>query len=119
MTRTTRSRPGKCNNSLATKPALIKRRLPGFLIKIFPLIAKLKVLRGRVFDPFGKTRERKIERQLIDQFSADIRTVASHFSHKHLSEKPCSEKRYQLCVQFAAAPMKIKGFGHIKTLLSH
>ncbi|WP_423906919.1 indolepyruvate ferredoxin oxidoreductase family protein [Candidatus Spongiihabitans sp.] len=89
---------------------LIKRCLPGFLIKIFPLIAKLKVLRGSVFDPFGKTRERKIERQLINQFSADIRKVASHFSQKHLSEK-----HYQLCIQFAAAPMKIKGFGHIKT----
>lgn len=84
---------------------LIKRRLPGVLFKIFPLIAKLKVLRGSAFDLFGKTQERKTERQLIDQFSIDIRAVADHFSEEH----------YESCVKFAAAPMMIKGFGHIKT----
>lgn len=84
---------------------LIKRRLPGFLLKIFPLIARLKFLRGSVFDPFGKTKERKIERQLIAQFSADIKAVASRLS----------QKNYQQAVRFANAPMQIKGFGHIKT----
>ncbi len=34
------------------------------MLPAFKMLAKLKFLRGTAFDPFGRTAERKVERQL-------------------------------------------------------
>jgi indolepyruvate ferredoxin oxidoreductase len=70
----------------------------------FPLLAKLKGLRGSAVDIFGMTEERKMERGLICDFEADLDRLAAELT----------PERLPLAVQLAAVPQQIRGFGHVK-----
>src|SRR5205814_7437308 len=39
-----------------------------WIFPVFTILAKLKFLRGTLFDPFGYTKERTIERQLVADY---------------------------------------------------
>jgi indolepyruvate ferredoxin oxidoreductase len=77
---------------------------PWMLDAAFPVLAKLKGLRGGPLDIFGRTDERKMERALIGDFEADLdRLVAG-----------LTAERLPLAAQIAAVPQDIRGFGYIK-----
>ena len=40
-----------------------------WIMTAMKLLSKFKFLRGTIFDPFGKTVERKIERRLIKDYA--------------------------------------------------
>ena len=74
---------------------------------VFPLLrllAKLKFLRGSVFDPFGYTAERRIERRLIADYEAMLEEVLAKLTPDN----------HHVAVGLAAIPEKIRGFGHVK-----
>jgi indolepyruvate ferredoxin oxidoreductase len=83
---------------------LQKRRFGAWVLPAFRMLAGLKGLRGTAFDLFGKTAERRGERQLIvDYFS--------------LIDEWCStldEDRLPVALQLANLPDEIRGFGHVK-----
>ena len=94
-------------------PLLAKRDDKGHLIKqpfgswvgsVFPLLAKLRFLRGTLLDPFGHTEERKTERALIEQYRATISMLCASLSSNTLP----------LAVQIARIPEEIRGYGHVK-----
>jgi indolepyruvate ferredoxin oxidoreductase len=68
------------------------------------LMTKLKGLRGTPFDIFGYATERKMERALIRQYEADMKTVLG---------KMTSETR-DVVTALARLPLEIKGFGPVK-----
>ena len=68
------------------------------------MLAKLKFLRGTAFDIFGYMPERKIERQLIEDYKNTI---------KELLEK-LENNNYQLALEIASLPEYVRGFGHVK-----
>jgi indolepyruvate ferredoxin oxidoreductase len=70
----------------------------------FGLLARLKVLRGTPFDPFGRTADRRLERALLAAYVADIETLAAGLD----------PRTHALAVQLAALPERIRGFGHVK-----
>ncbi|MBS0334744.1 MAG: indolepyruvate ferredoxin oxidoreductase family protein, partial [Proteobacteria bacterium] len=70
----------------------------------FPVLAKLKGLRGGPLDVFGKTAERKMERGLIADYEAGLTKLVAGLS----------PERLDTAVRIAAIPQKIRGFGHIK-----
>jgi indolepyruvate ferredoxin oxidoreductase len=70
----------------------------------FRLLAKLKVLRGTAFDPFGYSVERRTERKLIADYET---TLAELFDR-------LTPENHALAVGIAAIPEKIRGFGHVK-----
>jgi indolepyruvate ferredoxin oxidoreductase len=83
---------------------LVKQEYGPWMMSVFRLLAGLKVLRGTMFDPFGRTAERKQERaligayeRLIDEFLAGL-TATNH----------------ALAVELAALPDQIRGYGHVK-----
>jgi len=82
----------------------IKRKLPGFTLSIFRFLAKFKGLRGGRWDVFGKTAERKTERQLIGEYQETIT--------RQLEKMDAA--RYDQIVELAELPEMIKGFGHVK-----
>src|SRR5690606_2946328 len=47
---------------------LRKREFGGYMILGFRLLARLRFLRGTLFDPFGRLADRKLERQLITAY---------------------------------------------------
>jgi indolepyruvate ferredoxin oxidoreductase len=77
----------------------------GWMLKYgFPVLAKLKGLRGGPFDLFGASAERKMERALIADYEASLdRLVAG-----------LTPERLPLAVKIAEVPAEIRGFGHVK-----
>ncbi|WP_332773646.1 indolepyruvate ferredoxin oxidoreductase family protein [Phenylobacterium sp.] len=71
---------------------------------VFPLMARMKGLRGTALDIFGYTDERKMERGLIDEYQAGLDKVLAGLTAKTLPT----------AIQIAAVPQAIRGYGHIK-----
>ena len=76
----------------------------GWMLPLFRLLARLRFLRGTAFDPFGRTAERKLERQLI----ADYEETVGELLHG------LDDGNHGLAVSIASIPDRIRGFGHIK-----
>jgi indolepyruvate ferredoxin oxidoreductase len=94
-------------------PAIAKKNDKGELIKqpfgpwmrsAFGVLAKLKGLRGSVFDPFGRSEERKTERALIGEYRAAMVEVLGGLS----------AERLPLALDIARIPEDIRGYGHVK-----
>jgi indolepyruvate ferredoxin oxidoreductase len=94
-------------------PLLAKRDAQGYPIKAqygswmwyaFELLAKFKFLRGTALDPFGRTEERRLERQRIADYEASIESLLPRIRAHNL--------RY--AIELASLPEQIRGFGHVK-----
>jgi indolepyruvate ferredoxin oxidoreductase len=83
---------------------LLKAQYGSWMRQAFKLLAKLKFLRGTAFDPFGKTEERRMERQLIDDYRASIEALLPRLSEGNLKQ----------AVELAGLPEQVRGFGHVK-----
>jgi indolepyruvate ferredoxin oxidoreductase len=75
-----------------------------WMLPVIRLLAKFKWLRGSALDPFGRTAERRTERQLISDYEAMLDTVLPKLTLDN----------HHLAVALAAIPEKIRGFGHVK-----
>ncbi|KPA22333.1 indolepyruvate ferredoxin oxidoreductase [Shimia sp. SK013] len=74
------------------------------MMRVFPVLAKFKRLRGTAFDPFGRHPERKMERALIAQYEADMAIVIGKFG----AGAP------EAAIALAELPLEIRGFGPLK-----
>tara|TARA_Y100001960_G_C14739375_1_gene862098 strand:- start:549 stop:2237 length:1689 start_codon:yes stop_codon:yes gene_type:complete len=83
---------------------LKKITLGAWILPVFKILSKFKFLRGTLFDPFGKTQERKMERFLIDQYKNDLIKILPELNKKNIA----------LAVQIASIPEMIRGYGHVK-----
>jgi len=70
----------------------------------FPIMAKMKVLRGSAFDIFGYSKERRTERSLIDEYEAGLARLTAGLTPARLAT----------ALQIASIPQKIRGYGHVK-----
>jgi len=68
------------------------------------ILAKFKFLRGTLFDPFGKTKERKMERQLIQEYEQTIEELL----------RGLSDKNHSIATEIAKLPEYIRGFDLVK-----
>ena len=82
----------------------LKRPFRTFARIAFPLLAKMKRLRGTPFDIFGRHPERKVERALIEEYEATIATVLEHLGPRN----------HGMAVELASIPDLIRGFGPVK-----
>ena len=83
---------------------LLKRELPGFTRHVFSLLAKLKFLRGTALDVFGRSGERRRERQDIADYRALLDELLANLTTAN----------YEIAVQLAELPLQLRGFGHVK-----
>ena len=83
---------------------LIKREFGPWMLRAFGLMARLKGLRGTVFDVFGYTAERRMERRLIDEYYTTIDELLSGLNADN----------HALAVEIAQIPEHIRGYGHVK-----
>jgi indolepyruvate ferredoxin oxidoreductase len=82
----------------------MKREYGPWMLSAFQLLAKLKFLRGSALDPFGRTEERRLERQLIVDYERSITAAAASLTADNLAR----------AVELASLPEQIRGFGHVK-----
>ncbi|MCI5095399.1 MAG: indolepyruvate ferredoxin oxidoreductase family protein [Rhodobacteraceae bacterium] len=81
-----------------------KRKFGARVETLLRLLVKFKGLRGTPFDIFGYTAERKMERALIRQYEADMKTVLASVT----------DATRDAVLALAALPMDIRGFGPVK-----
>ena len=82
----------------------LKRQLGGWMLKFMPTLSKAKVLRGTALDVFGYQPERKMERELRDQFIQQLQFLS----------KNLTAAQFELAYRFVQPPQKIRGFGPVK-----
>jgi indolepyruvate ferredoxin oxidoreductase len=81
-----------------------KLRLGAWLMPALRVLARGKVLRGTVVDLFGRTEERRLERDLISQYEARVAELLERLSPTTL----------KTATEIAALPLSMRGFGHVK-----
>jgi len=86
------------------KGELVKREYGAWMMKAFVVLARLRRLRGTVFDPFGHTQERRTERRLVADYEATIERLLAALD----------AARLPAAVRIASIPDEIRGFGHVK-----
>ncbi|MCB1743601.1 MAG: 2-oxoacid:acceptor oxidoreductase family protein, partial [Gammaproteobacteria bacterium] len=83
---------------------LIKREYGPWVFRLFAVLARLRWLRGGWLDPFGRSAERVMERQLIDDYRRNVTSLLEGLG----------EHNHQQAVAIAELPDQIRGFGHVK-----
>ena len=81
-----------------------KRKFGPWIERVWPGLARGRVLRGTPLDPFGYTAERRMERALIRQYESDMAEVFPQVS----------EATRDAAVALAELPLSIRGFGPVK-----
>jgi indolepyruvate ferredoxin oxidoreductase len=82
-----------------------KMAFGGWMVRFgFPLLARLKGLRGTPLDLLGATQERREERALLAGYERTLDRLAAELT----------AQRLPLAAQIAAVPAEIRGFGHVK-----
>jgi len=82
----------------------IKGRYGSWVQHAFKLLARLRFLRGTAFDVFGRTEERRMERELVEDYRTSISAALSRLTADKL----------ELVTELAGLPEQIRGFGHVK-----
>jgi indolepyruvate ferredoxin oxidoreductase len=75
-----------------------------WMMNVFKVLAKFKVLRGTPFDIFGYSKERIAERKLVADYEAMLDRVLARLTPEN----------HAIAVGLAAIPEKIRGFGPVK-----
>ncbi|HTY99697.1 MAG TPA: DUF6537 domain-containing protein, partial [Rhodocyclaceae bacterium] len=81
-----------------------KRRFGPWLMAAFRLLARARRLRGGAWDVFRHTPERRLERQLLADYEADLADLLPRLSPATLAA----------AVELASLPEQIRGFGPVK-----
>ncbi len=88
---------------------LKKRTYGAWMFSVFRVLARMKFLRGTVWDLFGKTAERKMERKLIEDYFTLMDEVSENLS----------KDNHAAAIELASIPEYIRGFGHVKEKAIH
>ena len=81
-----------------------KRTYGPWMMTAFRLLAGLRRLRGTPFDIFGRTAERRMERELIETYFEQMREVTGALDRDN----------HAAAVELARVPEFIRGYGHVK-----
>ena len=81
-----------------------KRSFGPWMLKAFGVLARFKFLRGSVLDPFGHSAERRLERELIEEYEANVAYLLAELNTGN----------YRTAVALAEIPEQIRGYGHVK-----
>ena len=89
---------------LSKKGSPRKIELGSYMFSAFKLLAKLKGLRGTVFDIFGYSQERKMEVKLIAELNETIDQLLVTLNTKNR----------QLAIEIIQLYQDVRGYGHVK-----
>ncbi|MBS0573628.1 MAG: indolepyruvate ferredoxin oxidoreductase family protein [Proteobacteria bacterium] len=81
-----------------------KREFGAWVLVLFRLLARLKGLRGTMFDPFGRTAERRAERAAITEYEADMAEAFARLS-------PATAAAVR---ELAELPLSVRGYGPVR-----
>ena len=82
----------------------VKSEFGPWMMWVLRGLAKLKGLRGTMWDPFGRTAERRAERAAIVEYEADMDLVAAGLT----------QATAPVAIELAELPLRVRGFGHVR-----
>jgi len=83
---------------------LRKATYGAWIIPVLRTLARLRRIRGRFFDPFSWSADRRLERRLLAGYQAVVATILDKLSPAN----------HALAIPLAQYPEKIRGYGHVK-----
>ena len=81
-----------------------KRAFGPWIIPVFRSLHALRGLRNTWYDPFGRTKERRMERALTKEFEGDMAEVFASYD----------PEKAHIAIALAELPLTIRGFGPVK-----
>jgi indolepyruvate ferredoxin oxidoreductase len=96
--------PPLLNSGLDARGRPHKREFGAWMIPVFRMLAGLRGIRGTVFDVFGRSRDRRIERELIAEFEQMIDELLPALREDRLPE----------AVDLVGLYMNVRGYGPVK-----
>ncbi len=81
-----------------------KRAFGAWIFPLFKLLAKFKWLRTTPFNPFARSAERRLERELIVEYEHTIDTLCAEVQ----------PNKVELALAIAKLPDEVRGFGPVK-----
>jgi len=82
-----------------------KMEFSGRIRPLLAVLARLRVLRGTVFDPFGYSAERRMERRLITEYERLVKTVVPWVTSLNIGS----------AIDLLGAVDQVRGFGPVKS----
>jgi len=83
---------------------LVKREVGPWLMTAFRLMAPLRGLRGGALDPFRNSSERRLARELLATYEADLERVLAGLDADN----------HGVAVKLASLPERVRGYGHVR-----
>jgi indolepyruvate ferredoxin oxidoreductase len=87
----------------------LKREFGAWVLPVFRLLARMKGLRGKAYDPFGWLPERRAERAAITEYENDLREVLPLVTPATIG----------LIRELAELPLSVRGYGMVKDKSAH
>ena len=81
-----------------------KRKYGAWIRPLLQILARLRFARGRWFDPFGHSDERRLERELVAAYEDTLDTMLPQLTAAN----------HATAVEWARVPDAIRGYGHVK-----
>jgi indolepyruvate ferredoxin oxidoreductase len=81
-----------------------KRAFGAWMMPLFRMLARLRGLRGTAFDIFGRSADRRLERELIAAYERDVDTALGALSPVTLDT----------AVELLSLPDRVRGYGPVK-----
>ncbi|MGB0505312.1 MAG: indolepyruvate ferredoxin oxidoreductase family protein [Pikeienuella sp.] len=82
----------------------VKTTFGPWMMRAFGILAKMKGLRGGMFDVFGYSAERRGERAAIARQEALLVELCANLT----------AETFEIATELASLPLQVKGFGHVK-----
>jgi indolepyruvate ferredoxin oxidoreductase len=82
----------------------LKREFGAWMIPVFRLLASMRRLRGTKLDPFGLSRERRMERRLIGEFEQTVETLLQNLQPDNI----------EVATSIVELYLEIRGYGPVK-----
>ena len=83
---------------------LVKREVGPWLMTAFRLMAPLRGLRGGPLDPFRRSGERRLARELLETYEGDLERILGGLDATN----------HAIAVRLASLPEKVRGYGHVR-----
>ena len=74
------------------------------MLKAMRVLAKFRHLRGSAFDPFARSHDRKLDRELIADYERIVEEIVLNLDRSN----------HEAAIELAAIPDQIRGYGHVR-----
>ncbi|MGL1831998.1 indolepyruvate ferredoxin oxidoreductase family protein [Rhodocyclaceae bacterium SMB388] len=83
---------------------LKKKAYGPWMLKAMRMLAKFRHLRGSMLDPFARSHDRKLDRELIADYERVVEEIIGGLERAN----------HETAIELAAIPEQIRGFGHVR-----